>query len=184
LLRTLCSETGSSASDSTINELVEERRARLAPVFDNIDDAIVEMIRHIKSMRLQVAVVSNASNADVAGWPTSRIGAEVEHFITSFEVGVLKPDPLIYQRAMGALEVHASEVVWVGDGSYNELAGAENVGMTPLWASWFLDRWPIGVRPGKQFEGGEWRQDPSTKAPFPRMKTTADLINWLSVTNE
>jgi putative hydrolase of the HAD superfamily len=55
----------------------------------------------------------------------------------------VKPDPEIYLRTAAALEVEASDCVFVGDGANDELAGAERVGMTavlfaphgrePLW---------------------------------------------------
>lgn len=179
LLTTLCNETGNKVPVSVINDLVQERRTRLSRLFENVDDSIVEMIQRIKSMEVHVAVVSNASNTDVDGWLSSRLGDEVGHFITSYEVGVLKPSPLIYNRALDVLEVEAIETVWVGDGSYDELAGAQNVGMIPLWASWFLDRWPPGIRPGTPFEGDQWRQDPEIQGPFPRMETTDELLKWL-----
>lgn len=179
VLATLCIESGREVPSAVISDLVQERRARLSALFENVEEAIVMMIQRIKFMDLRVAVVSNASNTDVEAWRTSRLEDEVEHFITSYQVGVLKPDPLIYNRALGALGVEANETVWVGDGSYNELAGAQNVGMTPLWASWFLDRWPPGIRPGTPFDGDQWRQDTAVKAPFPRMEFTDDLLNWL-----
>ena len=50
----------------------------------------------------------------------------------------------------------ADKVIWVGDGSYNELAGAQNVGMKPLWASWFLDRWPIAPTPLRMVKLASW----------------------------
>ncbi len=180
LLTTLCDESGREAPDSVIADLVRERRARMSSLFEDVDDAIAEMIQRIKSMGLCVAVVSNASNTDIEGWPTSRPGIMVEHFITSYEVGVLKPDPLIYYRALNALGVEASETIWVGDGAYDELAGAQSVGMTPLWATWYLDRWPLDIRPGTPFEGDQWRQNPEIQAPFPRMESTDDLLRWLS----
>ncbi|HIF73278.1 MAG TPA: HAD family hydrolase [Dehalococcoidia bacterium] len=135
MLETLCAEKGVEVSDSLISDLVEERRGRLDLIFENIDETIIDMIQRTKSIGLSVAVVSNASDTDVDGWFGSWLADEVEHFVTSFDVGVMKPEPLIYRRAMDLLGVEASEVVWVGDGSYSELAGAQNVGITPLWAT-------------------------------------------------
>lgn len=97
------------------------------------------------------------------------------------EVGLLKPEPEIYELACDRLEIHPRRAVFVGDGGSNELRGAADAGIRPLWASWFLDRWPGGVRPGG-FAGGEWRQGTGTvRTPFERLRHPADLLDALGV---
>lgn len=41
------------------------------------------------------------------------------------------------------LGVSPEHVAFVGDGGSDELAGARGTGMTPYWARWFLDQWPV-----------------------------------------
>lgn len=44
--------------------------------------------------------------------------------------------------ACDRLAVDTANAVFVGDGSFGELAGAAKAGLTPLWASWFVSDWP------------------------------------------
>ena len=93
---------------------------------------------------------------------------------------MLKPEPQIYERGLQALGVSAAEAIFVGDGGSNELAGATRAGLTALWATWFLDRWPQGIRPNG-FKGDEWRRFPRGEAPFPRLHSPSELLDWVSI---
>ena len=57
----------------------------------------------------------------------------VDALITSEEVGVLKPDPLIYQVALERLGACPAETVMVGDNWQADVVGALAVGIRPLW---------------------------------------------------
>ena len=179
LLNRVCEESGREVPASVVADLVRERSAEFSVPFDKIDPAIVEMVQKIKSMGLRVGVVTNVANLDLAGWSKSELAPLIEHVVPSFEVGVTKPDPVIYERCLDALGVGAAETVYVGDGGNNELLGADRVGMAPHWATWFLDQWPYGIRPGARFEGDEWRQFPDQEPPFPRIETPRKLVDRL-----
>jgi hypothetical protein len=57
-----------------------------------------------------------------------------------------------------------------------ELHGAREAGIRPRWGTWFLDRWPEGIRPNG-FPGDHWRQLPSQHAPpFPRVARPEELL--------
>jgi HAD superfamily hydrolase (TIGR01549 family) len=57
----------------------------------------------------------------------------VDALITSEEVGVLKPDPRIYQVALERLGAEAAQTVMVGDNWQADVVGALAVGIRPLW---------------------------------------------------
>lgn len=179
LLNRVCEESGREVPASVVADLVRERSAEFSVRFDKIDPAIVEMIQKIKSMGLRVGVVTNVANLDLAGWSKSELSPLIEHVVPSFEVGVMKPDPLIYRRGLEALQVEADDTLYVGDGGNDELSGADRIGMTPFWATWFLERWPHGIRPGARFDGDEWRQFSGHEPPYPRMDTPGKFLQWL-----
>ena len=58
--------------------------------------------------------------------------------IFSHAVGMVKPDPHIYQHACKNLGVAPSDCIFIGDGNSDELRGAAQVGMFPFCAAWFL----------------------------------------------
>jgi putative hydrolase of the HAD superfamily len=64
-------------------------------------------------------------------WRTSALAPFVDVEVFSSETGLRKPDPAIYRRATDGLGVRPARCVYCGDGAYDELAGAQAVGMTP-----------------------------------------------------
>lgn len=68
--------------------------------------------------------------------------------LTSGDVGFMKPHPNIYWCALELLEVQPEEAVFVGDRPANDIAGANDVGLTSvLMAPPHLDRELNSVRP-------------------------------------
>jgi putative hydrolase of the HAD superfamily len=179
LLNKVCEESGRDVPTSVTADLVRERSAEFSRPFKKIDPAIVEMIQKITSRGFRVGVVTNVANMDLEGWPDSELAPLIDNVVPSFEVGVMKPDALIYRRGLEMLQVEADETVYVGDGGNDELSGADRVGMTACWATWFLDRWPHGIRPGERFDGDEWRQFPGHEPPFLRIDAPGRFVDWL-----
>lgn len=52
-----------------------------------------------------------------------------EVVVISGDIGWRKPSPKIFENALEALNMHASEVVFVGDAPFHDIAGARHVGM-------------------------------------------------------
>ena len=179
LLIAVCRSAGHAPNESVIAELARERSMTSLIPFQEIESAIVELVHELSARGFRLAVITNAGDMEVAPWPSCRLAPFFEVFVPSFEVGVLKPDPRIFERGLQALGVNAGEAIFVGDGGRNELAGARRAGLAPLWATWFLDRWPPGIRPNG-FKGDEWRQFPEGEPPFPRLHSPSELLDWLS----
>ncbi len=172
VLEAVCEAVGRTPDRRVIAELGRERHESRLPPFENVEPAIVAMVDALRSRGLKLGVVTNAASGDVEPWPRCVLAPRFEAFIASCDVGVLKPDPGIYERCLEALGTAAVEAVFVGDAAneaLDELDGAMRVGLRPLWATWFLDRWPPGTR------RMPWREP-----PFPRMRATTDLLEWVS----
>lgn len=68
--------------------------------------------------------------------------------LTSGDVGFMKPHPFIYWRALELLDVQPEEAVFVGDRPANDIAGANEAGLTSVLISpEHLNRDLDGVRP-------------------------------------
>ena len=178
-LRELCRTAGHAPSESVIAELAMDNSRRKSIAFTKTESAIAAMVQQLGSQGFRLGIVTNAGDMDVESWPCCRLAPFFEVFVPSFQVGILKPDPRIFDRALQELGVSAQEAVFVGDGGSDELSGAKRVGLTPLWATWFLDRWPPGIRPDR-VKGDEWRQFPGGEPPFPRLHNPPELLDWLS----
>jgi len=72
-----------------------------------------EVFGALRAQGVKTAVVSNIA-FDVRPAFAS-IGAQVDDFVLSFEVGAVKPDPAIFNTALQRLGVQAQEAVMVGD---------------------------------------------------------------------
>ena len=82
----------------------------------------------------KVGVVSN-SFADVQYRKLEALGLrpQLSCIMLSDEIGVRKPDPLIFTQAASLLEVEPSACLYVGDSYANDVIGARNAGMLACW---------------------------------------------------
>ncbi|OYN77707.1 HAD family hydrolase [Mycolicibacterium sphagni] len=100
----------------------------------------VEVLRSLAANGLKTAIVSNIAFDIRPAFSTA--GAEADEFVLSFEVGVVKPDPRIFQMALQRLGVAAGDAVMVGDSEENDGA-ARAVGCDFI----LVDPLPVAERP-------------------------------------
>ncbi|MFO3796417.1 MAG: HAD family hydrolase [Anaerolineales bacterium] len=101
---------------------------------DVLDRNLLDFIRSLRPT-FKTGLISNAWS-DLRAY-LQRMGIEdaFDTIIISAEVGLLKPDPRIYQLALEQLEVAPYEALFVDDFSKN-IAAAKDLGM---WALQFAD---------------------------------------------
>lgn len=83
----------------------------------------------------KLALVSNYNHGGVVRDALARLGL-LSHFdsvIVSGEVGYLKPSPRIYQAALDALGVRASDAVMVGNDLDNDIIAPKRMGLRTVW---------------------------------------------------
>ncbi|OGO40406.1 MAG: hypothetical protein A2147_02480 [Chloroflexi bacterium RBG_16_57_8] len=78
---------------------------------------------------LRTGLVSNAAGYVADGWRDSPLAPLFDVAVFSCSVGLTKPDPEIYALASRRLEALPSQCLYIADGKYRELSGAEAVGM-------------------------------------------------------
>lgn len=86
----------------------------------------------LRSVGLKIGLVSNCTMEIPKLWRELPIAHSVDATVFSSEVGVLKPDPEIYNLATRRLGVEPAGCLYVGDGDSDELNGAAKVGMQPV----------------------------------------------------
>lgn len=100
------------------------------------------LLESLRSRGLKTGLVANA-------WPEPgrvlrvdavRYGlAEVlDVMLFSTDIGVRKPAPEIFERALGELGVEPANAIYVGDSLETDVSGAARVGMTTVQALWFV----------------------------------------------
>ena len=142
VVRDICEAARVKPDESVIEELYQERLEEKSFGFRRLDGEIVDMITQLRESGYLVTVVGNTTHDEVESWSSCGLSELIDGPVFSYEVKSMKPEPGIYLEALRRLGCSASEAVFVGDGGSSELAGARRVGLLPIWATWFLDRWP------------------------------------------
>ena len=125
-------------SEESLKSIVEKRVQCKRKVFTSFDQDILGMLRALRNRGVKIALISNCFSEEVGVIKESVLFPYFDVAMLSYEQGVKKPDPEIYRRAMKALNVEASDCLYVGDGGSHELDAAYEVGMKPLQAKWYL----------------------------------------------
>lgn len=152
------------------------RRPRIAAVLLDSGDTLVDEATEIKDGRgatLRAELVPGAAETvrELArrGYP---IGLVADGFTDTFrnvftqhglldlfstmaiseEVGVMKPDPLMFRTALNALGVAESDygrVVMVGNHLGRDIKGANGLGLVSVWLRWSPRRSKVPADPGE-----------------------------------
>jgi putative hydrolase of the HAD superfamily len=96
-------------------------------------DGAIEAVEGLAG-RYRLAVVTNgAADLQRAKLASARLGSAFDFVAISTEVGYGKPDARVFQHVLRALGVQAGEAVHVGDNPENDIRGASEAGLQPIW---------------------------------------------------
>ena len=137
-LRYIVGKLGGKSPESTIKTLAERRQSAFNTHLRRIEPEILDMLYKITTLGIRLGLISNTDGSEVLDWQNSPLERFFEVTLFSHVVGIVKPDPHIYQHACKNLDVAPSDCIFVGDGNSDELRGAAQVGMLPFCAAWFL----------------------------------------------
>jgi putative hydrolase of the HAD superfamily len=153
MIRDALAHFGTELSDEELNRFLEAEHAAWQParVLGSTTHALLDSLRE---EGLKLGLVSNAFDP---GWLLRRdleqmgIAQRIDLAVFSSEVGLRKPHPEIFQRALAALGVAPERTLFVGDRLYEDVRGAGELGMTTVQAVWFrADEHPNGREPDFQ----------------------------------
>ena len=117
-----------------------KRIAALSDTFSNIPDETVELLKELKNRGLKVGIITNTFNDERDMIRSSILMPYIDEALISYEQGLCKPDPALYEKMMRLLNVEPDECLFVGDGGSRELYAARDAGMHALQCTWFHDR--------------------------------------------
>jgi putative hydrolase of the HAD superfamily len=151
----------------TASRYTESRRLNLQP-----RTSLVETLQELQSVDLLRGLICNCSFVDRNLFPGSEIAPHIDVPVLSDDVGLLKPDPRIFQLACKRLGLQPEDCLYVGDGGSNELTAAKEAGMNSV-----LIRVPYHDGPaGNELREGEhWTGPRITSIP----EVMALLEQWL-----
>ena len=137
-LRYIVRKLGGKSPENTIKTLAERRYSAFTRHLRRVEPEILDMLNEITASGIKLCLISNTDGSEVLDWASSPLVRFFEVTIFSHVVGMVKPDPHIYQHACKNLGVAPSDCIFIGDGNSDELRGAAQVGMSPFCAAWFL----------------------------------------------
>ncbi len=110
-----------SAAQEILDRFVEEGLEPLPQAIPLLED--------LRRGGIAIGLCSNCSGEVPTRFMRGPLGPFFEAPVFSSEVGFVKPNPRIYEAALAGLGLRPEEVLYVGDGSDNELSGAAACGM-------------------------------------------------------
>jgi putative hydrolase of the HAD superfamily len=130
-LRRVTDAVGARPSRSQL-ALAQPLRVAAVRADTQLREDAVPVLRMLRSRGLRTGLVSDCGPELPDYLPTLPVAPLLDTCVYSIEVGVCKPDPLIYKIACSRLDVSPEECLYVGDGGSQELTGARAVGMTAI----------------------------------------------------
>lgn len=150
IISTLARRINPDIDDTTIAKAVESRLARFAKAVIEIPEETVNTLKILRYRGKKIGLISNAEKSEVLAWPKSPISPLFDVALFSCDVGMLKPQPEIYQKCLQILEVKPEDAIFVGDGGSGELDGARRVGLTAVMLAGIVGHtWPDKIEKRK-----------------------------------
>jgi len=139
LARTMLAEVGVDVDEAGLVRFLEAEHAAWAPArkVGSMSEALLDSLR---DRGLKTGVVSNTWDPR---WLLERdleemgLLARLDTTVFSSDVGVRKPRPEIFYRALDDVGAEPERTVFVGDRLQADIRGAAELGMTTIQAMWF-----------------------------------------------
>ncbi len=168
-LRRMARSIDPAIPEARIREAVAHRQRRFDHALQHVPAAVLSVLTELRRRGLRLALVSNASTAEVRAWDGSPLAPLFDVAVFSCECGHAKPEPGIYRQALSALALPAGACLFVGDGGSDEHRGAHAVGLHPLWLT---EHVAPDSRPALATALAPWIRG--------RIARLADLPDWLA----
>ena len=97
-----------------------------------VEPEVLDTLERLRREGYRMGLVSNLTlRPDLARADLERLGLAryLSASVFSSEIGIRKPDPRIFREALGRVGAPPGEAVFVGDRLYDDISGAQAVGM-------------------------------------------------------
>lgn len=138
-LRVLTHSLDPAIAHALIEEATNERQGRFDFALQQIDPPVLEFLASLRKVGIKLALVSNASSAEIQAWHRSPLADLFDTVVFSCDCGFRKPEAGIYQLALDRLGLLAQNCLFIGDGGSQEHHGAYQVGLRPVLITHHLD---------------------------------------------
>ncbi len=120
-------------------QTIINKRIRIAEnAFTYLHPEIIPMLSGLKENGIQIGLISNCFSEEAEVIRKSRMFPYFDVACLSYELGVQKPDEVIFENCVERLRIKPEECMYIGDGGSNELEAARAFGMYAMQAAWYL----------------------------------------------
>ncbi len=127
-------------SEENVQLVVGKRREALGDTFSAIPEESLNLFKKLREKGFLTGLISNSFSDERDLIVASPLYPLFDVTMISYETGMYKPDPAVFQAIIKALDVKPEECLYVGDGGSRELYGAKDAGMKAVQCTWFRER--------------------------------------------
>ena len=127
-------------SEEKVNLAANKRLDSLEDTFNAIPKESLQLLKDLKSQGIKIGLMTNTFSDERDKIVESPLYPYFDVALISYEVGMSKPEPEMYQKMIDLLGVEPDEIFYVGDGGSNELFAAREMGMHPVQCTWFYEK--------------------------------------------
>jgi putative hydrolase of the HAD superfamily len=113
-----------------------------------LDPRTRNMLEDFSDRGIRCGIVTNGGTPmQTAKIEESGLVALVDSYVISGSLGISKPDPRIFHKALENIQAVAGRTLFVGDNADHDIVGAKNVGMKGAWMSIGRPWPPVASKP-------------------------------------
>lgn len=128
---------------TTVAELAKWHESRFPDCFEP-DPRVIRLFDQLDRAGYPVGIVTNGGPIQRRKIERSHIAIPPDRVFVSSEIGIAKPNPEVFMRAVRSLGLAPKGALFVGDHPETDVEGARRCGMAVAWIS--RDRvWPTGL---------------------------------------
>ncbi len=128
-LAALCRRIGHHPSRSALLTAAGMRLEQFHQVLREPRVEVYSVLCTLRDRGFRIGMISDCSEETPRLWSRLAWVGPIQYPIFSWEAGIRKPAPALYQQVCEGLQLSPSELLYVGDGGSHELSGAEAAGM-------------------------------------------------------
>ena len=92
-------------------------------------DDVISTFKEIKTKGIKIGIISDTTHSLKQTLVSLGLEEYIDSYTCSKEVGIMKPNPLIYLTALKKLDIKPEECLYIDDYEEEEVVGAESLGI-------------------------------------------------------
>ncbi|UCH43536.1 MAG: HAD family hydrolase [Dehalococcoidales bacterium] len=128
-IRHICQQIGVKAADDKVELAAGMRFEMNKQEVTSPRKGATEVLTYLRKNGCKTGLISDCSTETTLVWKNSPLSSLIDEVVFSCLAGIKKPDPRIYQIAIGNLGVSPQACIYIADGIGQELIAASKFGM-------------------------------------------------------